>query len=102
MEPYAAGWLSILPPFIAIGLALVTKEVLSSLLIGILSGTLIYSIGTDANFLMGTLQTGFKVMADKVDFEILIFTSLLGSLVYVVAMSGGTRAYGALGLHTKF
>lgn len=94
MEPYAAGWLSILPPIIAIGLALVTKEVLSSLLIGILSGTLIYSIGTDANFLMGTLQTGFKVMADKVDFEILIFTSLLGSLVYVVAMSGGTRAYG--------
>ena len=41
MEPYYAGWLSILPPIIAIGLALITKEVISSLLIGILSGTFI-------------------------------------------------------------
>ena len=38
MEPYAAGWLSILPPIIAIVLALITKEVFSSLLIGIMDG----------------------------------------------------------------
>ena len=94
MESYAAGWLSILPPIVAIVLALVTKEVLSSLLIGILTGTLIYSIGTDANVVMGTLQTAFSTMGAKVDFNILIFTSLLGALVYVVAMSGGTKAYG--------
>lgn len=43
MEPYYAGWLSILPPVIAITLALVSKEVFSSLLIGILSGTVIYT-----------------------------------------------------------
>lgn len=36
MEPFAAGWLSIIPPIVAIVLALLTKEVLSSLLIGIL------------------------------------------------------------------
>lgn len=94
MESYAAGWLSIVPPIVAIVLALVTKEVLSSLLIGILTGTLIYSIGTDANVVMGTLQTAFSTMGAKVDFNILIFTSLLGALVYVVAMSGGTKAYG--------
>ena len=41
MDPYYAGWLSILPPIIAITLALVSKEVFSSLLIGILSGTVI-------------------------------------------------------------
>ena len=40
------GWLSILPPIIAIGLALITKEVISSLLIGILTGTMIYSFAT--------------------------------------------------------
>lgn len=94
MEPYAAGWLSIVPPIIAIALALLTKEVLSSLLIGILTGTLIYTIGTDGNVIMGTLQTTFTLMGNKVDFNILIFTSLLGALVYVVAMSGGTKAYG--------
>ena len=59
MEPYAAGWLSIVPPIVAIALALLTKEVLSSLLIGILTGTLIYAIGTDANIIMGTLETTF-------------------------------------------
>lgn len=95
MEPYAAGWLSIVPPIVAIVLALLTKEVFSSLLIGILTGTLIYAVGTDANVVMGTVQTAFSTMADKVDFNILIFCSLLGGLVYVVAMSGGTKAYGA-------
>ena len=94
MEPYAAGWLSIVPPIVAIVLALLTKEVLSSLLIGILTGTLIYTIGTDGNVIMDTLQTTFTLMGNKVDFNILIFTSLLGALVYVVAMSGGTKAYG--------
>ena len=46
MEPYAAGWLSILPPIIAIVLALITKEVFSSLLIGIFSGAAIYTFGS--------------------------------------------------------
>ncbi len=94
MEPYAAGWLSLVPPIVAIVLALLTKEVLSSLLIGILTGTLIYTIGTGGNVIMDTLQTTFTLMGNKLDFNILIFTSLLGALVYVVAMSGGTKAYG--------
>ena len=95
MEPYAAGWFSIVPPIVAIVLALVTKEVLSSLVLGILTGTLIYTIGTDGNVLMGTLEGAFTTMGNKVDFNILIFCSLLGALVYVVAMSGGTKAYGS-------
>lgn len=94
MEPFAAGWLSIIPPIVAIVLALLTKEVLSSLLIGILAGTLIYTIGTDGNILMGTLESAFTTMGNKVDFNILVFCSMLGALVYVVAMSGGTKAYG--------
>ena len=94
MEPFNAGWLSIVPPIVAIALALITKEVLSSLVLGILTGTLIYTIGTDGNVLMGTLESAFTVMGNKVDFNILIFCSLLGALVYVVAMSGGTKAYG--------
>lgn len=95
MDPFNAGWLSILPPVIAIVLALCTKEVISSLLIGILSGTLIYSVGMDhSNLVMGTVQTTFKLMSTKVDFNILMFCTMLGALVYVISMAGGSRAYG--------
>ena len=95
MDPFNAGWLSILPPVIAIVLALCTKEVISSLLIGILSGTLIYSVGMDhSNLLMGTVQTTFKLMSTKVDFNILMFCTMLGALVYTISMAGGSRAYG--------
>lgn len=65
MEPYAAEWWSIVPPIVAIGLALLTKEVFSSLLVGIFTGTLIYAVGTDANIVMGTLETAFTMMAKK-------------------------------------
>ena len=94
MEPCAAEWWSIVPPIVAIGLALLTKEVFSSLLVGIFTGTLIYAVGTDANIVMGTLETAFTMMAKKVDFNILIFCSLLGALVYLISLSGGTVAYG--------
>lgn len=95
VEPYYAGWLSILPPVIAITLALVTKEVLSSLLIGILSGTVIYALNMPGvSLLVGPVEIAFKVMVDKIDMNIIIFCSLLGALVYVISMAGGTAAYG--------
>lgn len=95
MEPYYAGFLSLLPPIIAVVLALVTKEVFSSLLIGILTGTCIYSFGMDESMpIIRTVEHTFSLMVDKVDFSIVIFCSLLGSLVYVIAMAGGSRAYG--------
>ncbi len=95
MEPYFAGWLSLLPPIIAILLALITKEVFSSLMIGILSGTLIYSVGTGADFIfMNTVQSAFAIMGKRVDFNIIMFCSALGALVYVITMAGGSRAYG--------
>ncbi len=95
MEPYAAGWLSIVPPVVAIALALITKEVLSWFFFFFLTCTVIYTVGMSGNVLMGTLEAAFTTTVNKVDFNILIFCSLLGALVYVVAMSGGTKAYGA-------
>ena len=95
MEPYYAGALSILPPIIAVVLALITKEVFSSLLLGILTGSLIYSIGIGSDMIIvSTVENAFKIMVDKVDFNIILFCSLLGALVYVISMAGGSRAYG--------
>lgn len=99
MEMIQVGWLSILPPLIAIILALATKEVISSLMIGILSGTLIYSIfagGSPLGIAVNTVENTFVLMANKMadNVNILLFLCLLGALVVVVTRAGGSRAYG--------
>ena len=94
MEAVSVGWLSILPPIIAIVLALVTKEVIFSLLLGILSGTLIYSIAAGLNPVIGTVETTFSLMGSRIDVDILLFLALLGALVCVMGRAGGVRAYG--------
>ena len=76
MEPYYAGWMSLLPPVTAIVLALITKEVVSSLLIGILTGTFIYSVGTGADFvIMSTIESAFSIMGKRLNFDIVMFCS---------------------------
>ena len=59
------GFWAILPPIIAIILALITKEVISSLLVGIFSGALIYSIALGGSFsevVMGSVETTFEAV----------------------------------------
>ncbi|MCL2081055.1 MAG: Na+/H+ antiporter NhaC family protein [Oscillospiraceae bacterium] len=96
MDAIDVGILSILPPLIAIILALVTKEVISSLLIGILSGTLIYSVNTGGGF-MGFFDSTLTLMLDKMgdNASIILFLAFLGALVAIVTKAGGSRAYGA-------
>ena len=85
---------ALLPPIIAIALALITKEVYSSLFIGILSGALIYS-----NFnVWGMVTTTFDVMIGKLsdswNVGILIFLVILGMMVSLINKAGGSAAYG--------
>ncbi|SHI47161.1 Na+/H+ antiporter NhaC [Anaerovibrio lipolyticus DSM 3074] len=83
---------SILPPIITIVLALATKEVYMSLLIGIFSGALLYT-----NFnVIEAIMTMFDVLADKVggNVNILVFLVILGIIVAAITRSGATRAYG--------
>lgn len=100
MEPIQVGFLSLIPPIIAIGLALLSKEVISSLVIGILSGTLIYSYytvtGGAVNVLIGTVDATVHLMTTKFaeNAAIVIFLALLGSLVVVITKAGGSKAYG--------
>ncbi len=101
MEAIQAGWLSILPPVIAIILAFLTKEVISSLMLGVLSGSLIYAVLAHDGIMMvaaKTVETAFSTMGGTggsvSKFNILLFLSLLGALVVVVTKAGGSKAYG--------
>ena len=95
MEAINVGILSILPPVIAIALALITKEVISSLLIGIFVGTFTYSFSSGKGF-MGGLDTTLNLMGQKIgdNATMILFLSLLGVLVVLVTAAGGSQAYG--------
>ena len=89
------GWLSLLPPIIAIALALITKEVYSSLFIGIFSGMLIYSFAGGGTIL-SAVATTFDMMYAKIvdNAYMIIFLGLLWAVVMLVSKSGGSQAYG--------
>ena len=86
-----SAW-SILPPIIAIVLALLTKEVYMSLIIAIFSGALLFAGGNPLEAIVAM----FEVMESKVggNVNILVFLVLLGILVAAISKSGATRAYG--------
>ena len=84
---------ALLPPIIAIGLALITKEVYSSLFIGIVVGGLMY---TNFNFLTGmdTIINDGLISAVKDNAGIFIFLVELGVIVALINKSGGSAAFG--------
>ena len=92
MEHY--GLFGIIPPLLAIILALLTKEVIISLTVGILSGTLILS--------HGNIFTAITIFTDKVaamtgdswNVRILLFCALLGAFVSMLSKTGATKAFG--------
>lgn len=93
--PFYATFWALLPPIIAIVLALITKEVYSSLFIGILAGGLIYANFNFEGTIVHTLQDGFiSSIADSYNIGILIFLVLLGAMVSMMNKAGGSRAFG--------
>ena len=94
IKNYATIW-SLAPPVIAILLALITKEVYSSLFVGILFGGLIYSNFTFEGTMVHTLQDGFVAsIADSYNIGIILFLVLLGAMVAMMNRAGGSRAFG--------
>lgn len=88
-------WLALLPPIIAIALALITKEVYSSLFIGILSGALLYSNFSFTGTIDHALTNGFIAsVADSYNIGIIIFLIVLGSIVVLMNQAGGSAAFG--------
>ena len=97
-ELISTGAWSIVPPLLALALALITKEVYSSLTIGVFVGMVIYQftlngVGVDQ------LVTAFTDVPNAMALQIadngalLLFLALLGALTVVIATAGGSRAY---------
>ena len=91
---YSTFW-ALVPPVVAIGLALITKEVYSSLFVGILMGGLLYS---GFNFEM-TITHIFEdgiigSLSDSYNVGILVFLVILGTMVCLMNKAGGSAAFG--------
>ncbi len=91
---YSTGW-ALLPPIIAIILALITKEVYSSLFIGIIVGALLVANGNPVNAVTTMVNDGFiSSIASSWNVGILMFLVILGIIVAVMNKAGGSKAYG--------
>lgn len=91
---YASIW-ALIPPVVAIGLALVTKEVYSSLFVGILVGAVLYGQTNVEKIMMHTFEDGFvRVLSNPSNVGILIFLVILGAIVALMNKAGGSAAFG--------
>ena len=88
-------WFSLLPPIIAIVLALLKKEVYSSLFVGILSGALLYSGFSFTGTIDYLFMDGFiGALADSYNVGILLFLVVLGTITVLMNRAGGSAAFG--------
>ena len=93
--PTYATFAALLAPIIAIVLALITKEVYSSLVIGIIVGGAIYAGGNFEGTLTHVVQDGFIAsISDSWNVGIIIFLILLGAIVAMMNKAGGSAAFG--------
>ncbi len=99
---YSTFW-ALIPSLVAITLALITKEVYSSLFVGILVGGMFYSGFQFEGTVMHIYNNGFiGVLSDSYNMGILIFLVLLGTMVALMNKAGGSAAFGQwAGEHIK-
>ena len=91
---FATGW-ALVPPVVAIVLALVTKEVYSSLFVGIAFGAVLYAGGSFEGTVLHIFNDGFvKVLTDPYNMGILIFLVMLGAVIALMNKAGGSAAFG--------
>lgn len=101
---FSTFW-ALVPPVVAIGLALITKEVYSSLFIGIAVGGILYSGGSFERTVVHIFQDGIiGVLTDESNVGILVFLVILGAMVSLMNKAGGSAAFGrfaAKGIKTR-
>lgn len=95
--PFAGTFWSLLPPIIAIVLALISKEVYSSLFLGCLSGALLYTQFRPWETLVALVGADYgivSVLADSYNMGIIVFLVVLGIMVDLMNKGGGSEAFG--------
>ena len=92
-QPHGVFVLGLVPPIVAIILALITKEVYSSLFVGILLGALFYSNFNPITGLDAIINDGMvPAVADNAG--IMLFLVILGAMVALINRAGGSAAFG--------
>ncbi len=91
MENY--GFLSLIPPIIAIFLAIRTKQVFISLITGIFFGGLIIGNWNPFDGIINTIEIIVKVFDDPGNTRVVFFTFLVGSLITLIQVTGGVEGF---------
>lgn len=87
------GWMSILPPILAIALAIKTKQVFISLFFGIWLGWLILSSGNPIAGTVRTLDACVNVFKDPDNTKVILFSAMVGALIAFTQYSGGMEGF---------
>ena len=87
------GWLSVLPPLIAIILAIKTRQVFLSLFLGIVVGWIIISDGNIFIGLENSVQSIIDVFKDAGNTRVIIFCALVGALISLTQVNGGVQGF---------
>ncbi|MBO5769668.1 MAG: Na+/H+ antiporter NhaC family protein [Spirochaetales bacterium] len=88
------GILGLIPPVLTIALAFITKDVIVSLFLGILSGALIVAGGNPITAVLNLTDGLANVLVDGWNIRIFLFCALLGGLVGMLSRTGSSRAFG--------
>jgi tetracycline resistance efflux pump len=86
-------WVSVLPPLLAIALAIITRQVFLSLAAGIWLGWTIIAGWNPLAGLAGAIEGGVSVLGDAGNTRVILFTLVIGALIATVEASGGVRGF---------
>ena len=87
------GWLSVLPPLLAIALAIYSRQVFLSLFLGIFTGWFIISGYNPLTGLSQAVQACINVFKDEGNTRVIIFSALVGALITLTQTSGGVQGF---------
>jgi len=90
---YEPDWMSVLPPLLAIALAIITRQVILSLSIGIWVGFCIFESVNPVSGLALAIEGVVNVFSDAGDTRVLMFTLIIGGLIATIEKSGGVRGF---------
>lgn len=92
MTPHPYGWLSLLPPIVAIVLAIATRRIVLSLVMGIFAGALLMAGGNPLEAIYHTWETHlWRTLIDPGKLRVFSFTLLMGAMIGIITRSGGMR-----------